>query len=244
MTARVALDHDRPPQIGLIVLQADETIEDDMRRLLPAEASTLVSRVPSSPTLTQESLRAMEGELTQSAALLPRGAEFQAVAYGCTSGTAEIGAARVAELVRAGVETPEVTEPISALLAACAHLGVARLALVSPYVAEISARLRTVLFDAGISTERAMSFDEPLEENVARMSPHSFAEAAVGIGRHSDCDAVFLSCTNLRTLDVIEDIEARIGKPVLSSNQVLAWHLAQLASLTLPASAPGRLFRT
>ena len=51
-----------------------------------------------------------------------------------------------------------------------------------------------------------MSFDEPLEENVARMSPHSFAEAAVSIGRHSDCDAVFLSCTNLRTLDVIEEV--------------------------------------
>lgn len=235
---------ERPPQFGLIVLQADETLETDMKRLMPEHAEWLVSRVPSSPVLTRESLREMERHLTGAAALLPRGAVFHGVAYGCTSGTAEIGAGRVAELVRDGVETSHVTEPVSALLAACRHLNVRRLGLVSPYVANVSDRLRAVLEQAGITTPEAISFDEPLEENVARIPATRIAEAARTLGQSAACDAVFLSCTNLRTLDLIAEVEAEIGKPVLSSNLVLAWHLCGLAGFSLRKGVEFRLAET
>ena len=52
------------------------------------------------------------------------------------------------------------------------------------------------------------------------------AAAAIEMGQRTDCDAVFLSCTNLRTLRVLHSVEAQIKKPVLSSNQVLAWQMA------------------
>ncbi len=237
-----ALSPDREPQFGLIVLQADETLERDMVRLMPEQASCLVSRVPSAEDLTRDSLRAMEAHLTAAAALLPRGAVFRGVAYGCTSGTAEIGAARIDALVRAGVDTPAVTQPVSALVAACAHLGVSKLGLVSPYVANVSDRLKIVLHEAGIETPKTLSFDEPREENVARIEGSTLTAAATDVGRGGDCDAVFLSCTNLRTLDVIDRIEDDIGKPVLSSNQVLAWHLCQIAGVPANPKAPGLLF--
>ena len=57
----------------------------------------------------------------------------------------------------------------------------------------------------------------------------------------SEADAVFLSCTNLRTLDIIEEIETPLGKPALSSNQVLAWDMARRAGLTLNHPGLGRL---
>ncbi|MCG6882223.1 MAG: Asp/Glu racemase [Silicimonas sp.] len=230
-------------RIGLVVLQADETIERDMRRLLPREAELLVSRVPSGDHLTTETLREMERHLTAAASLLPRGARFATVGYGCTSGTAEIGADRIAERVRAGVETSTVTEPVSALIAACAHLGVARLALVSPYVESVSARLRAVLADAGIDTPNLVSFEEPVEANVARIAPASVEAAAVAAAETGGCDAVFLSCTNLRTLGAIEALETRLGMPVLSSNQVLGWHLCRLAGVAPAGDARWRLFR-
>lgn len=235
MQRPVEIDAVRGPQVGVIVLQADETLENDLRRLLPQELSYLVSRVPSSPAVTTESLRAMEEELTRSASLFPRGATLGAVAYACTSGAAEIGADRVAKLVQAGVATPRVTEPVSALIAACQHLGVTRLGLVTPYVAAVSAQLRRVLERAGLTTRPVTSFDEPLEENVARIAEASVMEASIEVGRSSECEAVFLSCTNLRTLGVIAKVEREIGKPVLSSNQVLAWHLCRLADVHAPA---------
>lgn len=233
----------RPKQLGLIVLQADETLERDMWRLLPNDMELLVSRVPSGSTLTSESLRAMESVLTQSADLMPKGARFSVVGYGCTSGTAEIGAPRIADLIKAGAPTPHVTEPVSALIAACTSLGIGALGLVSPYVASVSDRLRMVLAEADIKVTGFASFEEPFEANVVRIHPDAIMAAAVEMGQSEDCNAVFLSCTNLRTLDLIEDIEQRIGKPAFSSNQVLAWHMVQLADPSATLRGPGALFR-
>jgi maleate isomerase len=233
----------RPTQIGLIVLQADQTLERDMRVLLPKDVEYLVSRIPSGQSVTVDSLQAMDAALTQAASLLPCGVELAAVAYGCTSGTAQIGVGRIASLVQAGVSTPVVTEPVSALIAACRTLKVTRIGLVSPYIASVSDRLRAVLGDAGIDVTRFISFDEPIEEKVVRIPPDVVMQAAVEVGQNSDCDAVFLSCTNLRTLDVIEPIEAQLNKPVLSSNQVLAWHLGELAGLKMSQSGVGTLFK-
>lgn len=232
---------DRPPQVGLIVLQADETLENDMRRLLPPDLEYLVSRVPSGTEVSTDTLRAMEGALTTAASLFPAAVNWSAVGYGCTSAAAEIGADLVAEHIRAGVQTPAVTEPVSALISACNRLKLNRIALISPYVASVSDRLRDVLEQAGISVTDFASFEEPVEANVVRISPGSILQAAVEMGRKSDCDAVFLSCTNLRTLDVIDSIEQQIGKPVLSSNQVLAWDLCRLAGINLQLGGFGRL---
>jgi maleate isomerase len=242
MTLDYELTSSRPKQIGLIVLQADETLERDLRLLLPDDLEFLVSRVPSATSVSRESLQAMANDLTQAASLLPVGANLSAVGYGCTSGTAQIGAVHIASLIQAGILTPTVTEPVSALIAACAHLGVTRIGLISPYVASVSDQLRVVLADAGIWVTHFASFDEPTEERVVRISPDSITAAAIAMAHAEDCDAVFLSCTNLRTLDVIERIETQIGKPVLSSNQVLAWHLCRLLDIAPQQPQFGRLF--
>ena len=111
------------PRIGLIVLQADETIEADFRRLIPPGVEFLVSRVPSGAEVTSETLAEMAGHLTAAAALLPASASFAATGYACTSGTAQIGAAEVSRLVRAGTATDKVTDPVTALIAACRAFG-------------------------------------------------------------------------------------------------------------------------
>ncbi|PUB11843.1 maleate cis-trans isomerase family protein [Yoonia sediminilitoris] len=242
MTLPYALATDRPTQIGLIVLQTDETIERDMRLLMPDDVEILVSRVPSAQTVTSETLQAMEQELTRAASLLPGGASLAAVGYGCTSGTAQIGPDNVTAKVQAGIATPVVTQPLSALIAACQHLGVTRIGMISPYVAAVSERLRMALADAGVNVADFASFDEPQEEKVVRIAADSVSDAAIAMGQNPQCEAVFLSCTNLRTLDVISRIESQIAKPVLSSNQVLAWHLCQLAQLRTQGAPVGALF--
>lgn len=229
--------------IGLIVLQTDETIENDFRRILPTDGVAFyASRVPSAPDVSTETLAQMEHELPAAAALLPPPVKFDAVGYGCTSGTSVIGAARIAELVRSGCSTKEVSEPVSGLIAACANLGVKRIAFLSPYVETVSARLRGVLGDAGVSSPVFGSFNEASEAKVAQIDGASIINAATALAAGQNVDAIFLSCTNLRTLDVITDIEAKTGLPVLSSNQVLIWHLLRLAGQTVKLPQFGRLF--
>ncbi|WP_299624639.1 Asp/Glu racemase [uncultured Tateyamaria sp.] len=216
---------DRRRKLGLVALQSDESIEDDMRRLLPADVSFLVSRVPSGEDVTPESLRAMEVHLTGAAALFPRGLRFDAVGYGCTSGASQIGTARVAQLVGEGTETARVTDPVSALVAACRAAGITRLAILSPYVASVSDHLREVLRAHGIDTPVFGTFAEPNEAKVVSIDGPSIMAAATSMMEGAEVDGLFLSCTNLRTLDVIAPLEAGLALPVLSSNLVLAWHM-------------------
>lgn len=236
------LTTERRAQIGLIVLQSDETIEPDMRRLIPPEVELLVSRVPSGTSVSQDSLAAMESVLAQAASLLPNGARLSVTGYGCTSGTAQIGPTRISELVRAGVQTPKVTEPVSAVISACRALDLRKIGLISPYVRSVSDRLTEVLGTNGIEVPCFASFNEPLEENVARIAPDAIVAAACEMARTEEADVIFLSCTNLRTLDIIDEIEAETGKAVLSSNQVLAWNLLRLAGLSATTDAPGKLW--
>ena len=229
-------------RLGLIVLKSDETIESDMRRLLPCDAQLMVSRVPSDAEVTCDTLASMEAHLSAAASLLPAGLKFDVVGYGCTSGTAQIGADTVASRIRDSLDARAVTQPLSSLLAACDHLGLKRLALLSPYVPAVSDTLRAALSCRGITTDVVGSFEVGVEATVVRIDPASLHSAAIKLMENTDVDGLFLSCTNLRTLDVIESLETELGLPVLSSNQVLAWHMMQLAGLRAPSKAPGQLF--
>tara|TARA_R110002051_G_scaffold70726_7_gene127294 strand:+ start:33886 stop:34620 length:735 start_codon:yes stop_codon:yes gene_type:complete len=231
------------PAIGLIVLQADETIEQDMRRIFDWDTLIYVTRVPSALEVSRDTLQEMANTLPAAARLFPAGAQFAAVGYGCTSGTAQIGAEKIIALITQELDTAHVTEPLSALIAACGTLGVTRLGLLSPYVASVSGKLVEALAASAISCPVFGSFDEAEESVVSHISPASTYAAAVDLATKGDIDALFLSCTNLRTLDIIAKLEVETGLPVLSSNQVLGWDLARRAGITLPHNDFGQLFR-
>lgn len=232
---------DGPAPLGIIVLQTDETIEGDLRRMLPLDVPLYVSRVPSAPEVTPESLRAMSSHLTNAASLLPQAMPYAGVGYGCTSASAQIGSDQVGELIGAGVQTGHVADPLSALIAACRVMNITKLAFLSPYTADVSDRLRAALAAHGIETPVFGSFLEANEANVVRIAPHSIVDAACDLVAQGGTQAVFLSCTNLRTLDVIEEIEGRIGMPCLSSNQVLGWQLGRQTEGA--TQVPGKLGR-
>lgn len=230
--------------LGLIVLQSDLTIEHDFRRLFADPGFALyVSRVPSGDEVTPETLTAMREQLPRAASLLPPSARFDVIGYGCTSASTLIGPDAVRRLVRQGAQTKAVANPLSAALAALGRVQARRVALVTPYIESVVAPMRAAFEAGGIAVPATLSFGEEKEENVARISPDSIKAAALHVGGGPDVDAVFLSCTNLRTLDIIDDLEMRLGKPVLSSNQVLAWQMAEMAGGIALNNPPGKLFR-
>lgn len=231
------------PAMGLIVLQSDETIEQDFWRIFGAGPLIYVTRVPTATQVTRDTLQQMAETLPAAASLFAEPTEFSVVGYGCTSGTAQIGADNIARLVREGCATPEVTQPVSGLLAACATLNIKRLEFLSPYLEDVSAHLVNVLEANGVACPVFGSFDEACETVVAHISSQSTYDAAVTLAAKGGIDALFLSCTNLRTLDIIEKLEAETGLPVLSSNQVLAWHMAQLSGKDLTDLPFGTLFK-
>lgn len=231
MAVPYQLDPDDPkaPPMGLIVLQADETVEPEFARYFADHPSPLfVSRVPSGLEVTTDTLSHMAQDLTRSASLLPAPREYAVVGYGCTSGTAVIGPERIAGFVRDGCRTRAVTDPLTATIAACRDKGISRLALLSPYIEEVNLPVIEAFGRAGIEFAAVATFDERMEERVVRISAASVIEAACRIGDAPGIEGVFMSCTNLRTYGVIGPVSERLGKPAMSSNQTLAWHMRKL----------------
>lgn len=227
--------------IGTIILQNDETLEPEMRTVFP-DIAVYHARIPSAPEVTPETLKQMEAELPRTVALLPGGATFSAIGYACTSGSTVIGPDRVRDLVRTVHPAAQVTNPLTAVTAACDALGVRRIGFLTPYVADVSAAMRRALEDYGLEIASFGSFEQSEEAVVARIAPASVLDAMIEVGGAPGADAVFASCTNLRSFDVIAEAEARLGKPVISSNQAFFWHLRRLAGLETSGMGPGRLF--
>ena len=229
-------------QLGLIVLQSDETLEYELRRILPEDGVALYTvRTPSARHVSTAGLSRMANSLTNTAKLLPPELQYKVVGYGCTSGTAVIGAKIVAEQIKAGCHTSAVTDPLTALISACHEKGVKRLAVLSPYVEDVSATLRQRLYSADIETSQFGSFNEANETAVAHISGDSVAAAATALFQRGRSEAIFISCTNLQTLDVIAEIERRCGCPVWSSNLVLGWHMLKTAGLIARSPEIGTL---
>ncbi len=236
-----------PARLGLILLQTDEVIEAEFRFLLGPEFERegIVlhhSRVPSGQEVTRETLALMEAEIPAAVRLLPKAAAFDVIAYACTSGSTVIGEDRVTEVIRRVRPGVTVSNPLSAAKAALRALNLKRIGFVTPYVAEVSAAMRDNLAKAGFETVSFGSFEEVEDGVVARMTPGSILEAVLTVGAVADCDGVFVSCTNLRAAGVLEEAEARLGKPVITSNQALAWHMLRLAGKTASLPGRGRLF--
>ncbi len=223
---------------GLVVLQTDETVEPELRGVFGGYG-LYHTRIPNEPEVTPETLARMEADLPRVTGLLP---SVDVIGYGCTSASTVIGSERVTAAIRQAQPSVAVTNPIDATIAACAHLGVKRLAFVTPYVAEVSAAMQAKLEAAGLTITAFGSFEQIEDAVVARISERSTLAAIGQVAAQAEADAVFASCTNLRGFGIIEQAEAATGIPVMTSNLALGWHMLRLAGITTAGRGPGRLF--
>ena len=70
---------------------------------------------------------------------------------------------------------------------------------------------------------------------MGRISSDSIEKAALSLGKLSEVDGIFISCTNLRIAKRIASMEKVLGgKPVTSSNHALAWHALYLSGIGHP----------
>ncbi len=236
-----ALDAAPACRLGLVSLASDPVAGDEIRALAGGpDRAVLEARIANDDAISAASLRAMEAHITEAAARLPGGPPYRAAAFLCTSASMLIGFAGIAERMRRALPGAEVTNPMQAALTAAEAIGARRIGLVTPYVADVTEGIAAAFEARGVRIARAASFFEPNDSRVARISAASLEAAARAVA--PGAEAVFLSCTALRTARHIAAMEATLGLPVLSSNQAVAWDLLRLAGEP-PAPGPwGALF--
>jgi maleate isomerase len=217
-------------------------VQEDVVALCPDGVGVHFTRAAIPDSITSETLAAQADLLAPAAAsLLPDGS-LDVVCYACTSGSLVIGEDRVhAELAR-GAPNAKTTSIIASVIKGLRALGIRRLAVATPYISEINQREARYLDRAGFDVLSITGLDIERDSDMVRVSPAFIRDFAISVDR-PDADAVFISCGALRSLDVVEDIEDRLGKPIVTSNQAMIWDCLRLAGIDDPIEGYGRLLR-
>lgn len=229
--------------IGLIELAVDRAFMSDFLTFVqPAEGVGVFStRIPMAPVATPDSLGALQKHLTGAVDLLVPGTHLDIVGFACTSGTVACGVDSVRQAiqsVRPGVAT---ATPVESGVKAMRALNVRRISLLVPYHRPAADLVLSYFEDEGLAVDSRMTFDLDGDADMNALSAKALLEAGKQAMRESS-DALFISCTGLRTAGVIEALEMELGRPVITSNQALAWDCLRQSGVMDKLQGRGVLF--
>lgn len=228
-------------RIGLISLATDFNIEDELRLMLPDSVGLYVNRVRNANPLTVENLRAMEADLARAADGILPGLGVDVMVYACTSGSAAIGSEQIEARIHSVCPGVTVANPIVAVRKAFAALGARKVSVLTPYIDSVNRTLIPAMAAGCADVLNVAGFGMDDDIDVTGIPLERIKTQAIATC-HEDADLIFLSCTALRGARVIAELEQALGKPVLTSNQVLAWYALRLLGNREPINGYGRLF--
>ena len=130
----------------------------------------------------------------------------------------------------------------SSLMDAFDALGVKRLVFISETLQEGHDKKMAFLKDAGLEivSDKAMGL---AGSDVYCSTPSSYWYENVKALRNDQAEAYFVSCANIHSINIIEDLEDVLGRPVITSNQSALWSALRIAGVKDDISSLGRLFQ-
>ena len=230
-------------RIGLLALASDAVVERDFRLMLNGQDDVRVfcGRVRNAASCTVNELAAMLPRLSEAATDIVPAANLDVMAFACTSATPVIGYDRIAEAIRSARPGIQVTTPFRAADAAFRALDARRIAVLAPYLPEVSDIVIHGLEQAGYDMIASASLGLDFEEEFPRVPLDALLESAATLDDPA-VEAIFISCTGVRAAEIAQRLENRTGKPAVTGNQAMLWHALRLAGCPYRAQGFGRLF--
>jgi maleate isomerase len=229
----------RGPRIGVVV-PFDFALDREYWQLVPSDVSLHVTRTAfhRGPVGVPLAIAVADPAEAAEASTTLVAIEPDVVAYACTSGSFVNGLAgeRALREAMTSAGAPVAVTTSGALIEALAALGVRRVALGTPYVEELGVLLADFVTAAGFEPASLANLD--LEDGIADLGASEVERLAdAAAAGATGADAIFLSCTNLPTVDLLAGLERRHGMPVLSANQVTMWAALRAAGRQAPLSS-------
>ncbi len=230
-------------RVGLIIPSSNRMAEQEMVPAFPPGVQAHVTRLRMTGAhhLTTERLLPRIEEAA--GALID--ARCDVVAFHCTANSMEGGEDGerqiLATLTRAGAT--RATTTITAIQRAFDALGARRVVLVTPYTARTTQHEAEFLRRAGYDVLFAKGFALAGSDAYCA-TPAEFWRDRVIEARRGDADAYLVSCANISVFAVIGDLEGRLGRPIVTSNQAVIWDALRLIGWHETRGCPGRLFDT
>ena len=231
------------PRIGLVALSTDFSIERDFNSIfLNLPIDLFVNRLPFYNPLTDKNLVKMTEKLTEVTENILPNQTLDAVAYGCTSGTIVAGVDQIINKIQLAKPNCKVITPITSAVNALKHLNLKKISVFTPYPQAINEKVINYFKNEGFVIQSFASFNLESDLDIGKIDPQYLLEVLTKIDT-SDAEALFISCTALPVFEIIQELENKIKKIVLSSNQALIWDSIRSVGYNSSIEGYGKLLR-
>ena len=230
------------PRIGLIALGTDFRIEKDFNNIIYGKNIDLfVNRIHCYNPLTNETLAKMAEDITEVTKDILPSEKLDCVAYGCTSGTVAAGYDSIKEKINLAKPDAKVTTPITSAIKALKKMNIKNISVFTPYTDSINQSVADYFKASGINIKTLHYFDIASDIDIGKVDKDYLFEILSTLNL-DESDALFISCTALPALDLIDKLEKKLNKLVLSSNQTLIWEALNLIGNNEPIKGYGKIF--
>ena len=211
------------PKIGLIALASDYMIEKDFIRIIKdKKVDFFVNRIECFNPLTKENLIKMSEKVTEVTKDILPNEKIDCVAYGCTSGTIAAGYEAIEKKIKNAKPEAIVTTPSTASIKALKKLNIKKIAIFTPYSKKLNDEVLDFFKNENFEIKANSYFNIESDIDIGKVDPNYLYEVLSKMDLNG-AEALFVSCTALPALSIIDKLEKKLNITVLSSNQVLIW---------------------
>ena len=231
------------PRIGLIALATDFRIEKDFINVIKdQDVDFFVNRIHCYAPLTSENLIKMSNTVTEiSEDILPN-EKIDCVVYGCTSGTIAAGYEVIKKKVNLAKPEAKVTTPSTAAINALRKMNIKNISIFTPYSKALNDDVVKYFEKQYFKITSNAYFDITNDLDIGKVDEDYLYKTLLEMDL-GNADCLFISCTALPALSIIEKLEKKLNKVVLSSNQVLIWDTLQSIGKKSSIDGFGKLFK-
>jgi maleate isomerase len=230
------------PKIGLIALASDYMIEKDFIKIIKdKKIDFFVNRIECFNPLTKENLIKMSEKVTEVTKDILPNEKIDCVAYGCTSGTIAAGYESIQKKIKNAKPEAIVTTPSTASIKALKRLNLSKIAIFTPYSKKLNDEVLNFFKKENFEIKANSYFNIESDIEIGKVDPNYLYEVLSKMDLNG-AEALFISCTALPALSLIDKLEKTLNVTVLSSNQTLIWDALNLIKNKETTKGFGKIF--
>jgi maleate isomerase len=227
-------------RIGLLIPSSNTTMEPEFYKMAPKGVSIHTARMRVHEQTIKAELKMVEDLEKVSEEVAD--AEVNVIVFGCTTGSLIKGVGYDKELasrIEKAVSIPAVVTT-TAVVESLKTLEAKRISVATPYPRELNKREEQFLRGMGFDVVAIKGLELMRNTDVGRQPPYIAYNLAKSVDK-SEADCIFISCTNFRTVEIIERLERDLGKPIVTSNQATMWAALRKIRIREPIKGFGTL---
>ena len=228
-------------KLGFILMSTDLAAESDFFDMAPNDVAIHITRLKTDDHTTNETLSKHIEFMADAASRIQPDTKPDVISYSCTSGSIVIGEEKIKEEIKKGAPYAIPMTLVTGVVDALEELKVKNLVVGTPYLDEINTKEAEFLINKGFSVLNIQGLNLTKGIEFGTVTPEYWIKFALEINEAA-ADAIFLSCGGIRSTEVIDRIEQKVGKPVITSNQAQMWSCLRRAGVEDKILGFGELF--